>query len=83
MSSRDSAAGLAASATALVASVVGMVRAKLVALVTAPKRFVVMVQRAIYDVRTGKRSTWDVAKSVLMTLFGLAMVLVLLFPLFW
>ncbi|MFO8114465.1 MAG: ABC transporter permease subunit [Halorubrum sp.] len=60
-----------------------MVRAKLVGLATAPKRFVVTIQRAIYDLRTGKRTPWDVAKSVLMTAFGLLMVLILLFPLFW
>lgn len=64
-------------------SVLALVRAKLVGFATAPKRFVVTIQRAIYDVRTGKRTSWDVTKSVLMTLFGLAMVLLLLFPLFW
>ena len=72
-----------ASAAALAASVAALVRSKLVALATAPQRFVVTVRRAVYDVRTGKRTPWDVTKSVLMTLFGLAMVLVLLFPLFW
>ncbi|GAA0719984.1 arabinogalactan oligomer/maltooligosaccharide transport system permease protein [Halorubrum trapanicum] len=71
------------SAAALVASAAALVRSKLVALATAPKRFSVMIRRAVYDVRTGKRTSWDVTKSVLMTLFGLAMVLVLLFPLFW
>ncbi|MDZ5810322.1 ABC transporter permease subunit [Halorubrum sp. AD140] len=64
-------------------SALALIRAKLVAFVTAPKRFVVAIQRAIYDLRTGKRTPWDVTKSVLMTLFGFAMVLLLLFPLFW
>ncbi|EMA69710.1 binding-protein-dependent transporters inner membrane component [Halorubrum aidingense JCM 13560] len=64
-------------------SVLALIRAKLIAFATAPQRFVVTIQRAIYDVRTGKRTPWDVAKSVLMTALGLSMVLVLLFPLFW
>lgn len=67
----------------LLGSTLALIRSKLIAFATAPKRFSVLIQRAIYDVRTGKRTPWDVAKSVLMTLFGLAMVLVLLFPLFW
>jgi len=71
------------SAAALVASVAALVRSKLTAFATAPKRLSVLIRRAVYDVRTGKRSSWDVTKSVLMTAFGLAMVLVLLFPLFW
>ncbi|TKX53070.1 maltose ABC transporter permease, partial [Halorubrum sp. SP3] len=45
-------------------SFAALVAAKLVAFATAPKRFVVTVQRAIYDLRTGKRTPWDVAKSV-------------------
>ncbi|QAU12703.1 ABC transporter permease subunit [Halorubrum sp. BOL3-1] len=65
------------------ASVLAVIRAKLVGAATAPKRFVVTVQRAVHDLRTGERTPWDVAKSILMTLFGLAMVLILLFPLFW
>jgi arabinogalactan oligomer/maltooligosaccharide transport system permease protein len=65
------------------ASLAALLRAKLVGFVTAPKRLVQTVQRAVYDVRTGKRTPWDVAKSVLMTVVGLSMVLILLFPLFW
>ncbi len=57
--------------------------AKLIHLTMAPKRFVVMIRRAIHDVQTGERSAWDVFKSVLMTAFGVAMLLVLLFPLYW
>src|SRR6056297_360527 len=64
-------------------AVASLLRAKLVGFATAPKRFVVTVQRAVYDLRTGKRTPWDVGKSVLMTAFGLSMVLILLFPLFW
>ncbi len=56
---------------------------KLVHFVTAPKRFVVMVQRAIHDVRTGERTVFDVGKSVFMTVLGVVMLLVLLFPLYW
>ena len=65
------------------AAVASLLRAKLVGFATAPKRLVATVQRAVYDLRTGKRTPWDVGKSVLMTAFGLAMVLILLFPLFW
>jgi len=65
------------------AAVVSLLRAKLVGFATAPKRLVATVQRAVYDLRTGKRTPWDVGKSVLMTAFGLSMVLILLFPLFW
>ena len=60
-----------------------MLRDKLVHLATAPKRFLVMIERAIHDVRTGKRSVWDLTKSVVMTLLGVLMLLVLLFPLYW
>jgi len=65
------------------ASVLALIRAKVVGFATAPKRFVATVRRAVYDLRTGKRTPWDVGKSVLMTAFGLAMVLILLFPLLW
>ncbi len=62
---------------------ISLLVAKLVHVAATPKRFVVMIQRAVYDVRTGKRTVLDVGTSVFMTLFGLAMLLVLLFPLYW
>ncbi len=64
-------------------SAVELLTAKLVHFAATPKRFIVMIQRAVHDLRTGKRSVFDVTKSVLMTLFGVAMLLVLLFPLYW
>ena len=56
---------------------------KLVGFLLLPRNFVVMVQRTVYDLRTGKRGAWDVSKSVLMTMISFAMLLVLLFPLYW
>ena len=64
-------------------SAADLLRAKLVSFATAPKRAAVLVQRAVYDVRNGNRTALDVAASVAMTLLGFAMLLVLLFPLYW
>lgn len=56
---------------------------KILGFVLLPKQFVETAQRAVYDVRTGKRTVWDVLKSVLMTAISVVMLLVLLFPLYW
>lgn len=41
------------------------------------------VERAVYDVRAGHRTPFDVAKSVFMTALGVGLVVVLLFPIYW
>ncbi len=64
-------------------SLLDSLRAKLVAIVRSPVRFVEFVQGVVYDVRNGHRTVGDVLKSVLMSLVGLSMILILLFPIYW
>lgn len=64
-------------------SLPGRVAGKLRSVGRLPSRAVERVEQIRFDLREGHRTHGDVAKSVLMTLLSLAMVLVLLFPLYW
>ncbi|WP_265108019.1 sugar ABC transporter permease [Halosolutus halophilus] len=50
---------------------------------TWPSRAVATVQNTIHEVRTGRRSPWDVAKTILATSGAIGMLLVLMFPVYW